>query len=271
LLPKERFRSTLFLIEMMMLRSFLSFVFFLFIPVQALLATSSSNVVGALGDYSAEAAGLFNNMRTPAALIGGALVPIGILNAPTIQEHDSKRMKLLKKINIVIGVASLLSEILAVVYSSIAINKIAEVAQPQTTGVAQLIAEKHELAWLGTNIHFLLGMLGFSLIVGSKSFFAIGASMGRVTISWSIATFLQALAIVNRGIALGSGNEVKSRFASNFGILIVKYISYAYKASRGGVCGFAAFSVTIYAVWETIKTLIVSLNDNDDIKNVPAP
>lgn len=62
-----------------------------------------------------------------------------------------------------------------------------EIAQPKTAGVAQLIAEKHELAWLGTNIHFLFGMMGFALIVGSKSFFTVGADMGKITISWGIA------------------------------------------------------------------------------------
>jgi hypothetical protein len=80
---------------------------------------------GTLADYSGAATSLFNNMRAPAALIGGSLVPIGILSAPTIQKDDSKAMVLLKKANIIIAVASLLSEIMAVVYSSIAINKIA--------------------------------------------------------------------------------------------------------------------------------------------------
>lgn len=91
-------------------------------PAQGLMVAATG---AALADYSAAAAGLFNNMRAPAALIGGALVPIGILTAPTIDEDDSKAMKFLKKANIIIAVASLLSEIMAVVYSSIAINKIA--------------------------------------------------------------------------------------------------------------------------------------------------
>lgn len=92
------------------------------LPAQGLMVAATGV---ALADYSAAAAGLFNNMRTPAALIGGALVGLGILSAPTINKDDSKAIKLLKKANIIIAVASLLSEIMAVIYSSIAINKIA--------------------------------------------------------------------------------------------------------------------------------------------------
>jgi hypothetical protein len=240
------------------------------VPAEALMGASAS-AVGALADYSAAATGLFNNMRNPAAFIGGAMVPIGILSCPTIDKDDSPRIKLLKKANIIIAVASLLSEILAVIYSSIAINKIAEIAQPQTYGVAQLLAERHELAWLGTNIHFLLGMMGFALIVGCKSFFSVGTDLGKVTISWSIAAFLQALAIVNRGIAEGSvGNDVSSRFASNFFMLIVKYISVLIKASKGGVCGSAALVVGAYAVYQTGKTMIEGIVNKEGKTATPA-
>jgi len=226
-------------------------------PAQGLMVAATG---AALADYSAAAAGLFNNMRAPAALIGGALVPIGILTAPTIEEDDSKAIKLLKKANIIIAVASLLSEIMAVIYSSIAINKIAEIAQPKTAGVAELIAEKHELAWLGTNIHFLFGMMGFALIVGSKSFFNVGADMGKITISWGIACFFQALSIVNRGIAQGSVvDDISSQFASNFFTLIIKYISVAIQAAKGGVCGYLALGVAAYATYHTIKTMIEGL------------
>jgi hypothetical protein len=247
-----------------MLRSSSLFsVLFLFLLPSASQCLSST----ALADHSAAAAGLFNNMRTPAALIGGALVPIGILSAPTIQREDGKGMRLLKKANILLGVLSLISEFLAVMYSSIAINKIAEVAQPKTFGVAQLIAEKHELAWLGTNIHFLLGTMGFALIIGSKSFFSVGAKLGKVTSAWSFAALFQALAIVNQGIAMGSTNatdEMSSNtLATNFGMLILKYIRGVVHSSKGGVCGIFAIGISIYAAYETVKTMIVEFDDKE--------
>ncbi len=128
-------------------------------------------------DYSGQAAGLFNNMRTPAALISGAIVPVGILSAPAVDEKDSPRLELFKKANCLLAIASLISEILAVTYSTVAINKLAEVKFPPTSGVDDLISQHFELAWIGTNVHFLLGMFGFGLLVGNKAFLTYGKGM----------------------------------------------------------------------------------------------
>eukprot|EP00980_Cylindrotheca_fusiformis_P014968 scaffold4095_cov117-Cylindrotheca_fusiformis.AAC.25 len=240
------------------------------VPGNALVLAASA--AGALADYSSAATSLFNNMRSPAAFIGGALVPLGIASAPTINDDDSRAMKLLKRANIAVAVASVLSEIMAVIYSSIAINKIAEISQPQTRGVAELIAQKHELAWLGTNIHFLFGMMGFALIAGSKSFFLAGPELGKVTTSWSIAAFLQALAVVNRGIAQGSaGKDVSSQFGSNFFMLIVRYIVVAIKASKGGFCGPAAIAVTAFAMYQTARMMFVDLLNKEGKKSPASP
>jgi hypothetical protein len=202
-------------------------------------------------------------MRTPAALIGGSLVPLGILSVPTIEKEDSKRIKLMKKANIVLGVTSLLSEIIAVTYSSIAINKLAEVESPLTKGAAELIARNYELAWLGTNIHFLFGLMGFGLIVGSKAFFSNGSALGRATIGWAVATFLQALTIVNKGIAMGHGgsSDVPARFASNFFTLIIRYLSLIVKSARGSFFAIGAIMVGLYALYETMQVL---WNENED-------
>lgn len=84
-----------------------------------------------------------------------------------------------------------------------------------------------------------------------------------------LSSFLQALAIVNRGIAQGStGDDISSRFASNFFMLIIRYISVAFKAAHGGICGYAAIAVGTYALYHTQKTLILGLLRNDD---TPAP
>ena len=79
-----------------------------------------------------------------------------------------------------LAVLSLLSELLAVMYSSIAINKLVEVPSPPTAGVSDLISQKYELAWLGTNFHFLLGMMGFGLLVGNRVYIAFGNPVGNL-------------------------------------------------------------------------------------------
>ena len=59
-------------------------------PVDALASTA----VDILKDHSGAAMGLFNNMRTPAALLCGSLVPLGILGAPRIEKDDTKAVVL---------------------------------------------------------------------------------------------------------------------------------------------------------------------------------
>lgn len=194
-----------------------------------------------LRDHSAAAVGLFNNMRTPAALIGGALVPLGLLNAAPVVEADSKRTKLLKRAYVLMAVASLLSEILAVTYSTIAINKLVEVAQAPTAGVTELIANYHELAWLGTNIHFLLGMMGFGLIVGAKASLVFGNPIGKIAGLWSVAAFMQALSVVNRGIA-------QSQFGSNIFTLTLRYGSLLLVNAKG-VMSISAVAVFLYSLF----------------------
>jgi hypothetical protein len=237
--------------------SLLSLIFAFSSPVEA-LASAAGAAAAVLKDHSGAAIGLFNNMRTPAALIAGSLVPLGLLSAPTVNKDDSKTVKLMKKANVILGVTSLLSEVLAVTYSSIAINKLAEVNSPLTKGVAELIAQNYELAWIGTNIHFLLGLMGFGLIVGSKAYFSNGSALGRVTIAWAVSAFFQALAIVNKGIAMGHGSSIEgtSRFASNFFTLILRYLALAVKSAKSGFFSVAAILVGIYAVYETLKVLL---------------
>jgi len=219
-----------------------------------LLATTPSPYVhglqsaAALANYSKDAIDLFNNMRAPAALISGGLVPLGILiNQPIDETTDNCRTKILKKAGAVVGAASLLSEIIAVTYASIAINKLVELPSPDTASVADLISKHHELAWLGTNIHFLLGTMGFGLLVGIRVYTVMGnKSGGNLVAGLSLAFFLQSLAIVNRGISRQIGG-VKTRFASNFGVLLFNYLRVVVQnifSGSIGVCGILALGVT---------------------------
>jgi hypothetical protein len=239
----------------------------LLLPIIIIIISSSvealaSSAVDVLKDHSGAAMGLFNNMRTPAALIAGSLVPLGILSAPRVEKEDTKVVAFLKKANVILGVTSLLSEVLAVTYSSIAINKLAEVDSPLTRGCAELIAKNYELAWIGTNVHFLVGLMGFGLIVGSKAYIANGPRIGKVTIGWAVAAFLQALAVVNKGIALGHGTGAgdSAKFASNFGTLILRYLRLIIQSSRGGVLAIGAILIAAYSLFETIDFFLSDQN-----------
>lgn len=221
----------------------------------------------AVKDYSAMASGLFNNMRTPAALIGGSIVPLGILTAPPLKDDEPQRQKLFKKVNFLLAIASLLSEILAITYSTVAINKLAEVKFPETAGVSELIANHFELAWIGTNVHFLLGMFGFGLLVGSKAYFTYGGAVGKIAGCWSLAAFLQCTSIVNKGISMGHGSigETGSRYASNIFSLCLRYCRLVVARARNpfAVGAFVIFLYSLLLTGQQLCGLFLS-NEKDE-------
>ncbi len=239
-----------------------TFIFLVTFPQQicSLSISSAASAAISLKDHSSTASSLFNNMRTPAALIGGAIVPLGILSAPPLQEDDGSVVRLLKKGNMLLAIASLLSEILAITYSTVAINKLAEVTFPPTSGVSDLISSHFELAWIGTNVHFLLGMFGFGLLVGTKAYFTYGGKLGKIAGSWSFAAFLQCTSIVNNGISMGQGNIDDlgfhgSRYANNLLSLCLKYIQIIFSTARTGPLPLLAIMLTLYSIVASMQLI----------------
>jgi hypothetical protein len=84
----------------------------------------------ALAQFAPEAVALFNNMKTPAAIIGGALVPLALLaplpfhTPPGVEESRFK--KSLRMLYSLVAVLSLASELLTVVWATVTTNKLIE-------------------------------------------------------------------------------------------------------------------------------------------------
>lgn len=188
------------------------------------LATAAPKVV--LADHTAAAAALFSNMRIPAALICGASIPLGILSAPIVESTDNARAIRLKNANMLLAIVSLLNQVLAIVYSTVAVNKIAELAYEPTEGVAQFIEKYHELSWVGTNVHFLLGLMGFACLTLAKPYHIYGKNVGDIAACWIGAAMVMCMSIVNRAISAGHGtmDDSSLQFANNLGGLVVTYV-----------------------------------------------
>ena len=86
----------------------------------AVSGVASSAATNVLLDYRPVVSGLFNNMRTPAALVGGAIVPLGIITAPLVEAEDSRPMKFAKRLYQLVAIMSMYNELLAIVYATIA-------------------------------------------------------------------------------------------------------------------------------------------------------
>lgn len=170
-----------------------------------------------LGDHAAGASVLFGNMRVPAAFMAGTLISLTFGIA--MPGHEQVR-----KANVLLGVLSLLSELLAVVHSTVAVNKLIEIKPLPSSSVLTLIERDFERDWLGTNVHFLLGLMGCTLMIGLRSYVALGARWGLVTAFATVSAVLLIVSIVNDGISSGDGMADGVRFGADFSSVMARYV-----------------------------------------------
>lgn len=189
-------------------------------------------------------------MRTPAALIGGACVPLGINSAPFVESTDNTRAILFKIANILLAIASLLNEIIAITYATIAINKIQELTFPPTEGVAQFLEKYHHLAWTGCNVHFLFGLFGFGCLAIARPYHLYGKNIGDAAACWVAAALALCVAIVNKGISMGHGTvgDTSLRFADNLFGLVVTYIQLLLEWSSSKILPWTSFGLVLLSL-----------------------
>ena len=78
-------------------------------------------------DCAEEAAELFDNMRVPAALVAGAIVPLVSFAGPRLDLSDSSSMTFAKQLHFFVAMVSLLSALVAVMYATVSFNSLTEV------------------------------------------------------------------------------------------------------------------------------------------------
>lgn len=110
----------------------------------------------------------------------------------------------------------------AIIFGTIAVNKLAETPTRPTTDVVQLLAEDYELAWVGCNANLLLGLMGFVLMLMSFALISWGP-IGQVSAYMIGSALCLMISCVNEGIARGDGTETGRNFSSNLGGLVLRY------------------------------------------------
>ena len=185
-----------------------------------------------LADFSHEAVNMFGNMRTPAALVAGACLPLGFAFAFPSKE-DTPQLRALKRANTALGFLAVNSELLSVVFATNAINRLTDEAGSATvmaTSLAGLL--KHDAFqqfWLGVYTHFILGIVGLVAMVGIRSWIAIGPRLGRPVLMLTGAILLRLIAACNRSVVVedfGSGPG-----GSNFVYLVARYVAVTVAAT----------------------------------------
>mmetsp|Transcript_29799 Transcript_29799/g.60903 ORF Transcript_29799/g.60903 Transcript_29799/m.60903 type:complete len:288 (+) Transcript_29799:265-1128(+) len=206
-----------------------------------------------LQDFSSEAANLFGNIRVPASLVMGAALTLGYAGAPVPSAKDRPRIKVLKKMNVLLGIAALSTELVVVLWSTIAFNTIHEVSHVPARSLLEMLKRDYELAWIGTNVHFILGLLIMPVMTALHAWVTWGADVGRIAALSSASAILLMASVVNDGVAKGDGTSA-NYFGTSLFDLVFRYVRLlGLKVIRGNhfllMCSvftaFAAVALTV--------------------------
>ena len=125
-----------------------------------------------LQDFSNEATGLFNNVRIPAALFAGASA--GATFALPLVASEGLKVGMVKRIYALMMMGALSSEVVAVVVSTLTMGALSTQSKKRTAvSLHDFLLNYYELEWSSTRLHFLSGVLLFSLAIGMRAWISI--------------------------------------------------------------------------------------------------
>lgn len=199
-------------------------------------------------DYAPAAASLFNNMKLPAAVVTAGMISLGFATRFPELPRDSlervyprelrARCAKLERLHVVLGLASVTSELIVVLWAAVEVNQLTERAYDPARSVWDLIHRDCDLAWSAVNSHFMIGIVGFTAMLWLRAYvmlLAAGASrllMGAASTGTAAALCLM-VSIVNRGVESGGGNGV-DRYGTNILDLFAHYASLLLEAATNG-------------------------------------
>lgn len=218
----------------------------------------------AVADYSGAAQVLFGNVISPAALLAGGLVPLGFLAAPL--PGDKPINKRLRSIYWLLAVLSLANELTAIVYATIASNKLTEIAAAPAASVFALIKRDYELSWIATNVHFLFGLFGFLSMIGLRALACFPSKLNRAAAGIAFSALFGLCSVVNRGVAAGDGTG--QIHGSSIMTLVLRYYVLLAQQIRksGGIMAIAAIALGLVSTAMAIKAVVTCCGDDDEDK-----
>jgi len=205
-------------------------------------------------------------MRTPAAIIAGAIVPAGISSGvPSLDDKkDGKIAAIVRRLNPIMVVAALTNQLIAIVWATVAINQLTETSVGKASSVWHLLLRDYQLEWAGVNAHFFLGMIQFMFVIGSRLYLTEPSrgAIGKSFAGFAASGLFLMVGIINRGIS--AGNQDGLRFGPNVLSLFYRYIKLlikrsTYQTSFGSltlvsivICGITVLS-SIKAIWTDVQ------------------
>lgn len=207
-----------------------------------------------VSDYSEQARVLFGNMISPAAMLASGLVPLGFLTKP-LPDNTPWRKKLCCVYS-VLSVVSMTNELVAIMYATVSSNQLAEIAIQPAASVIDLLTRDFELPWIGTNVHFVLGLLGFVSMVLIRALLLFPPPLNRSAAGIAVAALCAMMSALNLGVSAGVGRD--QIFGGNFFSLSLRYLTLIAKhlSNRGGVMAWAAVAVALVSTASVARTLL---------------
>jgi hypothetical protein len=187
-----------------------------------LRAVAPSIVADALFDYAPAAASLFNNMKLPAAVVTAGMISLGFatrfpeLPRDSLEKVYSQELRgqcaKLERFHIVLGLISVTSELIVVLWAAVEVNQLTERAYELSYSVWDLIHRDCDLAWSAVNSHFIIGIIGFTAMLWLRAYVMLLSAKASNKLmvaasSGTAAALCLMVSIVNRGVASGGGNS----------------------------------------------------------------
>jgi hypothetical protein len=218
-----------------------------------------------LQQFAPAASKLFSNMITPASILAGAMVPIGFV-APLafrVTENESKLATILRRLYPFLCVMTLTSQLVSIMWASVAVNQLAESPVEMAESVWHLLQRDMALPWAAVNSHFVVGMLGFMCVIGTRAFFMAEQGLaGKCAAGLAISGLASMTSVVNRGVASGGGFP-SQRYGSSVLALFRAYITLLIKRSvqNFGLLELTGAGLAVASIVGTLKFLVGEIKD----------
>lgn len=214
----------------------------------------SSSLQASPGDYSEAARTLFGNFITPATLLLTALVSLSLQEIKVPQYGKNAYRKKLRGLYYTIGLLSTCSELICVLYASIASNTLLQTTSKPAASVYALIQRDCELAWIATMAHFIGGLLGFMTCCGLGAFLSFPPGYNTAGACFAAAALLWMLRLANTRAVM-----LRNPHLSNCFYLVKRYIVLTTKqlktSSNVSVLGISSIALTGISMGLLIRAL----------------
>lgn len=184
-----------------------------------------------LVDFSGAASGVLGSYRVPAMLlVGGAY---GGVFALPLNSADSIVMQLAKRSYIIVGLLTVVCELLSVVCATMAMDKLALLPKSKVILAPDLkgfLVANSEMEFVTCRLTFLGGLIGFGVMCGMRAWISLSCppfgklSIAVITsgIAFMLAAISENLSFENKGIP----SLLRSYFAVLWKKLKVAKVSY---------------------------------------------